>query len=68
MKFLTLVDHSGMVETEMFARAYHQYGLATVRYPVIEVHATVQTFPNGKGFTLNIHNATKARMLARTHT
>jgi DNA-directed DNA polymerase III PolC len=68
MKFLTLVDHSGMVETEMFARAYHQYGLATVRYPVIEVHATVQTFPNGKGFTLNIHKATKARMLARTHT
>jgi hypothetical protein len=33
MKFLTLADWTGMVETELFAQTYRTYGLATVRYP-----------------------------------
>jgi hypothetical protein len=33
MKFLTLADWTGMVETELFAQTYKSYGLATVRYP-----------------------------------
>ena len=37
MKFLTLADWTGMVETELFAQTYKNYGLATVRYPVLEV-------------------------------
>jgi hypothetical protein len=32
MKFLTLADWTGMVETELFAQTYRSYGLATVRY------------------------------------
>ncbi len=41
MKFLTLCDGTGMVETELFAATYRSYGLATVRYPVLEISATV---------------------------
>jgi DNA polymerase III alpha subunit len=42
MKFLTLADWTGMVETELFTQTYKSYGLATVRYPVLEVTATVE--------------------------
>jgi error-prone DNA polymerase len=61
MKFLTLADWTGMVETELFAPTYRSYGLATVRYPVLEVTATVEPFENGRGFTLRIHRAGKPR-------
>jgi DNA polymerase III alpha subunit len=61
MKFMTLADRSGMVETELFASTYRRYGLATVRYPVIELTATVEPFENGKGFTLRVHRAGKPR-------
>ena len=44
MKFLTLADWTGMVETELFAQTYKSYGLTTVRYPVLEVN-TVQGTP-----------------------
>ena len=32
MKFLTLADWTGMIETELFAQTYKSYGLATVRF------------------------------------
>jgi hypothetical protein len=44
MKFLTLADWTGIVETELFAQTYKSYGLATVQYPVLEVTATVEAF------------------------
>jgi len=62
MKFLTLADWTGMVETELFAPAYRSYGLATVRYPVLEVTATVEPFENGNGFSLRVHRAGKPRV------
>jgi len=34
MKFMTICDRTGIVETELFADTYRSYGLATVRYPV----------------------------------
>jgi DNA polymerase III alpha subunit len=61
MKFLTLADWTGMVETELFAKTYKSYGLATVRYPVLEVMATVETFENGCGFSLRVLRAGKPR-------
>jgi len=61
MKFLTLADWTGMVETELFAATYRSYGLATVRYPVLEITATVEPFENGRGFSLRVHRAGKAR-------
>ena len=61
MKFLTLADWTGMVETELFAATYRSYGLATVRYPVLEISATVEPFENGRGFTLRVHRAGRPR-------
>jgi len=57
MKFLTLADWTGMVETELFAQTYRSYGLATVRYPVLEVTATPERYENGRGFSLRVHRA-----------
>ena len=62
MKFLTLADWTGMVETELFAQTYKSYGLATVRYPVLEVTATVEPFENGRGFSLRVQRAGKPRL------
>jgi len=61
MKFLTLADWTGMVETELFAQTYKSYGLATVRYPVLEVTATVEPFENGRGFSLRVLRAGRPR-------
>lgn len=62
MKFLTLADWTGMVETELFTQTYKSYGLATVRYPVLEVTATVEPFENGRGFSLRVLRAGKPRV------
>ena len=61
MKFLTLADWTGMVETELFAQTYKNYGLATVRYPVLEVEAKVEPFENGRGFSLRVLRAGQPR-------
>ena len=61
MKFLTLADWTGMVETELFAQTYKSYGLATVRYPVLEIAATVEPFDNGRGFSLRVLRAGQPR-------
>jgi DNA-directed DNA polymerase III PolC len=61
MKFLTLADWTGMVETELFTQTYRNYGLATVRYPVLEITATVEPFENGRGFSLRVLRAGKPR-------
>jgi len=57
MKFLTLADWTGMVETELFAQTYKTYGLATVRYPVLEITAKVEPFESGLGFSLRVLRA-----------
>jgi DNA polymerase III alpha subunit len=57
MKFLTLADWAGKVETELFAQTYKNYRLATVRYPVLEVAAKVEPFENGRGFSLRVIRA-----------
>lgn len=64
MKFLTLADWTGIIETELFARTYRSYGLATVRYPVLEVTATVEPYENGRGHSLRVHRAGKPRLKA----
>lgn len=61
MKFMTLADHTGIVETELFADTYRSYGIVTVRYPVLEVHATVEPYENGRGFSLRVHRVAKPR-------
>jgi hypothetical protein len=61
MKFLSLADWTGIVETELFAPAYRSYGLATVRYPVLEIEARVEPFENGRGYSLRALRAGKPR-------
>ena len=65
MKFLTLADWTGMAETELFAQTYKSYGLATVRYPVLEIEATVEPFENGRGCSLRVARAGKPRTLQK---
>jgi DNA polymerase-3 subunit alpha len=62
MKFLTLADWTGMVETELFDQTYRTYGLATVRYPVLGITATVEPFENSRGFSLRVLRAGKPRI------
>ena len=64
MKFVTLCDYTGFIECEIFADSYKRWGLATVRWPVIEMQATVSVFENGNGFTLNAHRIGKPRTVA----
>jgi len=66
MKFLTLADWTGMVETELFAATYRSYGLATVRYPVLEIAARVEGYENGRGFSLRAMRAGRPRTKAAT--
>ena len=66
MKFLTLADWTGIVETELFARTYQSYGLNTIRYRVLEVSATVEPFENGRGHTLRVLRAGKPRKKRKT--
>lgn len=61
MKFLSLADWTGIVETELFAKIYRTYGLATVRYPVLEIESRVEPFENGSGFTLQAMAARRPR-------
>ena len=61
MKFLSLADWTGIVETELFSKPYRTYGLATVRYPLLEIEARVEPFENGRGFTLRAIAARKPR-------
>lgn len=61
MKFLTIADRTGIIETELFARTYRSYGLATIRFPVLEITAKVEPFENGRGFTLRVLKAGKPR-------
>jgi DNA polymerase III alpha subunit len=61
MKFLSLADWTGIVETELFAQTYKTYGLTTVRYPVLEIEAIVEPFENGRGYSLRALRAGKPR-------
>jgi DNA polymerase III alpha subunit len=54
MKFISLCDYSGFVETELFATVYKAFGMETIKSPLIEVEGTVEPFENSKGFTLRV--------------
>lgn len=64
MKFLSIADRTGIVETELFASTYRSYGTATIRYPVLEVEGTVEPYENGNGFSLRVWRVGKPRIQA----
>jgi hypothetical protein len=49
---LSLVDWTGIIETELLEQTYKVYGLARVRYPVLEIEAHIEPFEYGLGFSL----------------
>jgi hypothetical protein len=51
-----------MIEAELFAPTYKSYGLATVRYSVLEIEACVEPFENGRGYSLRALRAGKPRI------
>ncbi|MDZ4815057.1 MAG: DNA polymerase III subunit alpha [Verrucomicrobiota bacterium] len=61
MKFISLCDYTGMVETELFSKTYKRFGLATVRHPVVELTGIVHPFDNGLGFTLQVDQVREPR-------
>jgi DNA-directed DNA polymerase III PolC len=61
MKFITICDYTGIIECEIFADAYRTYGIATVRFPVVEVTAKVEPFDNQLGCTLRALRIGKPR-------
>jgi DNA polymerase III alpha subunit len=65
MKFLSLADWTGIIETELFAQTYRTYGLATVRYPVLEIEARIEPYENGRGFSLRALSARSPRQRKR---
>ncbi len=67
MKFMTIADRTGLVETDLFADTYRAYGLATIRYPVLEVTARVEPYENGNGYSLRVLRAGKPRHRRRIH-
>ena len=67
MKFMSLADRTGIVETELFAQTYKNYALATIRYPVLEVEARVKAFENGNGFSLEVLRAGQPRVSQHVH-
>ncbi len=54
-----------MVERKLFAQTYKRYGLAPVRYPMVEVTAKVEPFENGRGFSLRVLRAGKPRLIEK---
>lgn len=58
MKFVSLCDHSGFVETELFAAVYKAFGMETIKSPVIVVEGFVEPFENNKGYTLRVISVT----------
>lgn len=62
MKFLTLCDRTGFVECELFAASYKAHGLATIRWPVVEITGQVTVFETTPGQTLTVERAAKPRI------
>ncbi len=63
MKFLTLADWTGMVETELFAATYRIYGLPTGVIPRLwRSLRKWSLFENGRGFSLRALKAGSPRL------
>lgn len=61
MKFLSLCDHTGIIETEMFAAAFRRFGLETLRHPVLGITGTIVPFDGNIGYSLRIESVRRPR-------
>ncbi len=52
MKFVTLGDYTGFIETILFPGVYQRCGHLLVGHPILAAEGVVEPFENGRGFTL----------------
>ena len=52
MKFVTLADRTGFVETFLFPDVYRRFGHLTAMHPILAATCLVEPFENQNGFTL----------------
>ncbi len=65
MKFISICDYTGILECELFAKAYKRFGIQTIRHPVVEIEGVVQPFDNDNGHTLDVQALRPARQAAQ---
>lgn len=65
MKFISICDYTGIVECEIFAAAYRNYGINTVRYPVVQITGQVKPFDNHRGFMLEVRRIESPRSVIK---
>ena len=63
MKFISICDHSGVLECELFAGAYRAGGGAIARWPVLELSGILQPLGNSGGCTLRVEKSRRPRMV-----
>ncbi len=56
MKFVTLADRTGFVETILFPDTYRRLGHLTVTHPIVAATGIVESFENNRGFTLRVQH------------
>jgi DNA polymerase III alpha subunit len=62
MKFVSLADRTGVVETFLFPETYRRFGHLTASNPILAATGIVEPFENHNGFNLRIeHVAPPAR-------
>jgi len=66
MKFVTLADRTGCVETNLFPRTYQRFGHLTVANPILAATGIVEPFESGNGLTLRVEKVGLPRMTERT--
>jgi DNA-directed DNA polymerase III PolC len=54
MKFVSLADRSGCIESILFPDTYQQFGHLTIAHPILEAVGVVEPFENGNGCTLRV--------------
>jgi DNA polymerase III alpha subunit len=54
MKFVTLADYTGFVETYLFPDVYSRFGHLTAAHPILAAACLVEPFENRNGFTLRV--------------
>ncbi|MCC7291028.1 MAG: DNA polymerase III subunit alpha [Phycisphaerales bacterium] len=61
MKFVTLGDRTGFVETIVFPGAYRRFGHLTAANAILEASGIVEPFENGRGWTLRVERLSAPR-------
>lgn len=64
MKFISICDHSDILECEIFADAYRKCGGVPARWPVVEATGRVEMLGGSRGCVLRVENLRAARTRA----